>query len=147
MRESYQELRLKLHKMHIHRFVKKFEKTGSIEDGRRTNQRLKSTRTPAVTTKVKDMFAETPQISVRNLANSITENASSTIVYRRLRFDLKLTPYTISIIQHLKPSDIDYRIQFGRWMIEHDNIIKHVWFSDEAHFCLNGDVNNGYTFC
>ena len=62
-----------------------------------------------------------------------------------LRFDLKLTPYTISIMQHLKPSDIDYRIQFGRWMIEHD-IIEHVWFSDEAHFYLYGDVNNEYAF-
>ena len=60
---------------------------------------------------------------------------------------LKLTPYTISIMQHLKPSDIDYRIQFGGRMIEHDNIIKYVWFSDEAHFYLNGNVNNGYAFC
>ena len=69
------------------------------------------------------MFAETPQISVRKLANCNTENASPTNVYRMLRFDLKLTPYTISIMQHLKPHDIDYRIQFGRWMIEHDNIM------------------------
>ena len=38
--------------------------------------------------KVKDMFAETPQISVRKLANVITENASSTSVYPMLRFDL-----------------------------------------------------------
>ena len=102
-------------------------------------------KNPAVITKVKDMFAETPQMSVRKLANSTTENASSTSVYRMLRFDLKLTPYTISIMQHLKPSDIDYRIHFGRWMIEHD-IIEHVWFSGEAHFYLNGDVNNGYAF-
>ena len=85
------------------------------------------------------MFAETPQISARKLASSITENTSSTIVYRMLRFDLKLTPFTIS-------SDIDYRIQLGRWMIEHDNIIEHVWFSDEAHFYLNRDVSNVYAF-
>ena len=68
------------------------------------------------------MFAETPQMLDRKLANSITENASSTSVYRMLRLDLKLTPYTISNMQHLKPSDINYRIQFGRWMIEHDII-------------------------
>ena len=110
MRESNPEPRFKLNKMHIHKFVKKFEKTGSIEDGRRTNQRMKSARTPAVITKVKDMFAEMPQISVRKLANSITKNARSTSVYRMLRFDLKLTPYTISIMHHLKPSDIDYCI-------------------------------------
>ena len=92
MRKSYPELRFKLNKMHIHRFVKKFEKIGSIEDGRRTNQRLKSARTQTVITKVKDMFAETPQISVRKLANSITENTSFTSVNRMLRIDLKLTP-------------------------------------------------------
>ena len=44
-------------------------------------------------------------------------------------------------MQHIKQSDIDYRIQFGRWMIEHDTIIENVWFSDEAHFYLNEDVN------
>ena len=147
MRKSYPELRFRLNKIHIHRLVLKFEKTGSIEDGRLTNQRLKSARTPAVITKVKDshMFVEMPQMSFRKLANSITENASSTSIYRMLGFDLKFTPYTISIMQHLKPSDIDYRIQFGRWMIEHD-LIEHVWFSDEAHFYLNGYVNNGYAF-
>ena len=32
------------------------------------------------------------------------------------------------------PSDIDYRIQSGRWMIKHDDIIEHFWFYDEAHF-------------
>ena len=32
-------------------------------------------------------------------------------------------------------------------MIEHDNIIKHVWFSDEEHVYLNRDVNNGFAFC
>ena len=71
----------------------------------------------------------------------MTENASSTCIYLMLPFDLKLTPYTISIMQHIKQSDIDYRIQFGRWMIEHDTIIENVWFSDEAHFYLNEDVN------
>ena len=96
---------------------------------------------PAVITKLKDMLEE---IKVRKLAISFTENASYTTVYRMLRFELNLTPYTISIMQHLKPSDNDFCIQFGRGMIEHDNIIKHVWFSHEAHFYLNGDVNNGY---
>ena len=50
-------------------------------------------------------------------------------------------------MQRLKPSAIDNHIQFGRWMVEHDNIIEHAWFSDEAHFYLNWDVNNGYAFC
>ena len=79
MRKSYPELLFKLNKMHIHRLVKKFEKTGTIEGGRRTNQRLKSARTPAAITKVKDMFAETPQMLVRKLANYITENASTSV--------------------------------------------------------------------
>ena len=114
MRKSYPELRVKPNKIHIHRLVKKFKKTSSIEDGRRTNQRLKSARTPAVFTKVKGMFAEAPQMSVLKLANSITENASSNSVYPMLRLDLKLTPYTISAMQYNKSSDIDYRIQFGR---------------------------------
>ena len=100
MRKSYPELRL----IHIHRLVKKFEKTCSIKVGRLINQRLKFARTPAVITKVNDMFAEMPQMSVCKLANSITENASSTSIYRMLRFDLNWHPIRsqlCSILNHL----------------------------------------------
>ena len=62
-------------------------------------------------------------------------------VYRMLRFDLKLTLYTISVMQHLKDSDTESRQHFAHWMKENDQITDVIWFSDEANFHLNAQVN------
>ena len=63
-------------------------------------------------------------------------------IYRVLRFDLHLTPYKIAIMQHLKDTDIESRMEFCRWMLlQDDNIVNNMWFSDEAHFHLDGAVN------
>ena len=62
-------------------------------------------------------------------------------VYRMLRFDLKLTLYTISVMQHLKDSDTESRQHFVHWMKENDQITDVIWFSDEANFHLNAQVN------
>ncbi len=39
--------------------------------------------------------------------------ASKASVIRMLKYDLKLTPYKISIMQHLKETDISSRIEFA----------------------------------
>ena len=44
-------------------------------------------------------------------------------------------------MQHLKESDIASRLRFARWMKEHIEILDVPWFSDEAHFYLNAQVN------
>ena len=41
-----------------------------------------------------------------------------------LRFDLKLTLYTISVTQHFKDSDIESRLHFSHWMKENDQIVE-----------------------
>ena len=58
-----------------------------------------------------------------------------------LRYDLKLTPYTVCIMQHLKQSDAESRLSFARRMITNNDIADKIWFSDEAHFHLNAEVN------
>ena len=58
-----------------------------------------------------------------------------------LKYDLKLTPYKISIVQRLKPTDIESRLSFARWVTENEDIVGQIWFSDEAHFYLNAQVN------
>ena len=49
------------------------EEIASIEDGRWINRRLKSAKTHVVVTKVKTLIAETPQMLVYKLVNSITK--------------------------------------------------------------------------
>ena len=44
-------------------------------------------------------------------------------------------------MQHLKESDIDSRLRFVNWMNENSDIVNDVWFSDEAHFYLNAEIN------
>lgn len=58
-----------------------------------------------------------------------------------LRFDLKLTPIKVSIMQHLKETDISSRLSFANWMTSHLDVVDKLWFSDEAHFYLNSQVN------
>ena len=43
-------------------------------------------------------------------------------------------------MQHLKEPGIASRLGFARWMKEHIEILV-LWFSDEAHFYLNAQVN------
>ena len=44
-------------------------------------------------------------------------------------------------MQHLKPIDIESRLSFARWVTETEDIVGQIWFSDEAHFYLNAQVN------
>ena len=44
-------------------------------------------------------------------------------------------------MQHLKYSDIESRLHFAHRMKENDQIANVIWFSDEAHFHLNAQVN------
>ena len=71
----------------------------------------------------------------------ITNIASHSSVYRMLKYDLKLTSYKISIMKHLKPTDIESRLSFARLVTEKEDIVGQIWFSDEAHYYLNAQVN------
>ena len=59
---------------------------------------------------------------------NIMNNASASSVYRMLRYDLKLTPYTISVKQHLKDSDISSRLAFAEWMKTRPEIADHTYY-------------------
>lgn len=61
-----------------------------------------------------------------------------------LKFDLKLVPYKISVMQHLKETDIRSRLDFGHWILsrpDSENLTDSIRFSDEAYFHRNNVVN------
>lgn len=58
-----------------------------------------------------------------------------------LHFNLKLTSHTVSIIQHLKQSDITSRLHFESWIQDHPNIVEKILFSAEVQFYLNAVLN------
>ena len=126
----------------VHRIVRRFEQTGSVIDGRQKNSgRPRSARSSENVHDVKETIEETPQVSIRKVLGNITNHTSKSSVHRMLRFDLKLFPYTLSIMQHLKETDIESRLLFAQWMKGHADITYLIWFSDEAHFYLNAQVN------
>ena len=110
-------------KNHVYRAVKRFEETGSVTDGRhRNSDRPKSVRSAENIAEVRQVIGETPQMSVRKVLGNISNQTSRTSVHWMLRFDLKFTPYTIFVMQHLKNSDIESRLLFALWMEENYQI-------------------------
>jgi hypothetical protein len=101
------------------------------------------------------MINETPQMYVRRILSDISNSSSMTSVYTTLKLDLKLTPYIIPVLQHLKDSDVNQRFDFSISMTDNAVIIKNVWltcwaffrdsvfiyFSDESHLYLDKKLN------
>ena len=126
----------------VQRIVKRFEESDSVEDRRHNNTgRPRSARTVENLEQLKTAINETPQRSVRRVLGDVTNSTSVTSVYRMLKFDLQLTPYKVSIMQHLKEADITSRLSFANWITSHTDVAEKLWFSDEAHFYLNAQVN------
>ena len=84
---------------------------------------------------------ETPIKSVRRMLSENNLNISKSSVHRILIYDLKKTPFKMAVMQHLKPSDKAARRTFASWLKDNDGIVESVWFTDEAHFTLDGQVN------
>ena len=61
---------------------------------------------------------ETPEKSVRQVVSDLTNVTNYSSVYRMLRFDLKYFPYCISVMQHLKESDIESHIEFTNVVLQ-----------------------------
>ena len=126
----------------LYRLVARFKETGSVADKRHDNVgRPRSSRNSENVQEVKHIIDETPEKSVCQVVSDLTNVTNYPSIYRMLRFDLKYFPYSISVMQHLKESDIESRIEFARRMKDHLKIVNKMWFSDESHFYLNNIVN------
>ena len=101
----------------LYRLVARFKETRSVADKRHDNVgRPRSSRSSKNIQEVKHIIDETPEKFVRQVVIDLTNVTNYLSVYRMLRFDLKYFPYAISLMQHLKESDIPSRIEFARWM-------------------------------
>lgn len=125
----------------VHRTIQRFMATG------RTKNISKSGRPQAATNDDKKLnvllaLEENPHISTNQLAlnNEICQKS----VVNILRSE-KLKPYKCHFTQELLEDDPDRRMEFCQTMMEiiNDNpdFLNNILFSDEATFCLNGEVN------
>uniref|UniRef100_UPI00358F7504 uncharacterized protein isoform X2 n=1 Tax=Myxine glutinosa TaxID=7769 RepID=UPI00358F7504 len=130
----------------IQRIVKHFEHKGTVH-----NQSKGNSGRPASVTKsqanidaVRDSAVDSPKKSHRRRSQGL--GIKPTSVGRILTKELKLFPYIISIRHKLSQDDMRRRLDMCNWlgdrMERYPNWINQMWFSDEAHFHLNGAINN-----
>ena len=73
---------------------------------------------------VKPAVTETPQRSVWRVFGDITKFTGIISVYIMLKFDLQLTSYKLSIMEHLKEADIANSASLAKWMTSHIDVVR-----------------------
>ena len=129
----------------ILRLQEKFLRKGSVLNltkgscGRPTTK-----RTPQNIARVKSVITQDPEKSVRKIAQQV--GTSICTVHRILIKDLKLFPYKLAVHHQLSDDDKRQMVTFATWLksktASDPNFFQRVWFSDEAHFHLTGQVNS-----
>lgn len=128
----------------IHAIYEKFKRTGSVLDDVAGHSGRKPTETTEENIqKVAEIFKRSPRKSIRKAAQEAGMKRSS--VHRILKRDLNLFAYKIQTHQPLSEASKAKRIDFANNvsdMAENLEIdVGDIWFTDEAHFYLDGFVN------
>jgi transposase len=126
----------------ITNLIDKFEETGSVMDKPHSGR-------PSFDESTCDTVAHTVQeltstsclgsTSVRQVAVEVGISKSS--VHNLLRKRLRLYPYRLQLLQTLEPADKPQRLQFAHWLLNNQNILSDILWSDEAYFTLDGVIN------
>ena len=128
----------------IKKIVQKFEVHGTCHNRNKGNSgRRVSARTELNIDTVRESTVRSPKKSIRRRSSELGLTKST--VQRILKQDLNLYPYKLEIKQTLTDRDKEQRFQMCTWfneMMENDeHWVGKIWFSDEAHFHLDGSVN------
>jgi len=114
-----------LSRQKTYKIVKKFELHGTVNDRRkRACGRLRSAMSDKNIESLRTVIWETPTKSVRMIdKEKLLMLAIPLFIEYYLRHDLKITPYKVSIMQHLKPTEKQSRLTFAKWIKESDDIV------------------------
>ena len=125
--------------------VNKFRNRGTVHNLNSSGSgRQRGTRSAENVEEVRTSVLRSPIKSVRRRAQELGLPKSS--LQRILRLDLHVFPYQVQVMQKLSENDKMRRVQMCEWfngkMEDDPEWIKNVWFSDEAHFHLDGIVSS-----
>ena len=122
--------------------VNRFQETGSVNNwplsGRPSNDQAAED--------VDQLITDNPSVSMRQLSQQVGQCKS--FVHNVCRRMLKLYPYRVQLHHALQPSDFTQRVTFCEWIrhkakvTSEPDFLSNIFFSDEAHFWLNGYVNS-----
>ena len=73
---------------------------------------------------LKPAVTETPQRSGWRVFGDITKFIGIISVYIMLKFDLQLTPYKLSIMEHLKEADFANCASLAKWMTSYIDVVR-----------------------
>jgi len=133
----------------IKRWVNAFERRGSVENKNSKKKLLPKSlkfkqRTDENIQRVEDSVRSAPKTSIRRRSAQLNIPRESLRLI--LKIDLKLKPYVIQVHQRLTAVHAQERVEMCNWFMEeieqNDDFLNKIWFTDEAHFYLNGHVNN-----
>jgi hypothetical protein len=113
------------------KFYSQFNNNGSMLERKR--HRPSSVRSPENTEAVRVALQRSPSKSTRKAAAQLGISRRS--VQRILESDLNLYPYKLTV------QNKHQRMTFSEWAQNAEISFNNVWFSDEAHFHLDGVVN------
>lgn len=122
----------------IRSWVQRFRETSSALNTPQPGP-SRTSRTTENIREVERSLRENPRISVRKRAAAL--GLPKTIVHEILQEDLKFHPFKIQLVQELKENDFNLRKNFCETMLERFRTVNCIFWSDEAHFHLNGHVN------
>lgn len=124
----------------ILRWVQSFRSVGTVMNKRPPGTH-RAVRTPENVERVRQAILRSPGRSARRHSSEL--NISDRSVRRILHNDLGFHPYKMAMVQQLNPDDYVKRLNFARELRtildQNENII--LFTTDEAHFHLNGTVN------
>ncbi|KAJ8912413.1 hypothetical protein NQ315_013480, partial [Exocentrus adspersus] len=124
----------------VSKLLKKFNQTGAIKD------LSKSGRIKIATTEDKslDKTIDDPHLSTRQISRELDISQTSIM---KILHDNIFHPYKVRLVQELSDDDFGRREEFADTMMEkcydqnNPNFLNNVMFSDEATFCIDGNVN------
>ncbi|GBM07331.1 hypothetical protein AVEN_198108-1 [Araneus ventricosus] len=128
----------------IRKLFAKFERTGSVDYNRVGNVGPRQTVvTSENVAKVSGIVQQNPRNTVRRIESEIGLKRSST--QKILRNSLRMFPYKIQSNQAIPIKVVRQRFDFANEiliMIDNEGFdVGCIWFTDKAHFHLNGFVN------
>ena len=90
------------------------------------------------------MITEYPEKSLRKMAQEVgTSHFTVRIILKK---DLELFPYKMRVHNKLSEQNRRQRVDLSEWLKKktaaNPDFLEGIWFSDEAHFHLTGQVNS-----
>lgn len=140
----------------FYEWVKCFRESGTLMNRnaicnyRPTHSGRPKRRTDAVIETVRESVENDPKLSVQRRRSVLSVEQNIVLSYGTLltilKEDLSLHPYRIQIKQKLTPQDKTARVRMCRWFLQKieddDDWLDNVWFTDECHFHLSGQINS-----